>query len=91
MDMKEGTRIVLTAEDGGKEVFFVIEETKINNVNYLLVSKSMDNGSDAYILKDMSAPEEAEARYEFVDDDEEIDYIGKIFAELLDGEDIGLE
>ncbi len=91
MDMKEGTRIVLTADDGEKEVFFVIEETKINNVNYLLVSKSTDNGSDAYILKDMSAPEEKEARYEFVDDDEEIDYIGKIFAELLDGEDIGLE
>lgn len=91
MDMKDGTRIVLTTEEGEKETFFVIEETKINNVDYLLVAKSMDNGSDAYILKDLSEPHEAEARYQFVDDDAEVEYIGKIFAELLDSQEIELD
>ena len=78
-------------DDQGKEVeMVVVEGTRINNVNYILVTE--DNESDeamAYILKDVSNDEDEEAIYEMVDDDSEIDYIGKIFSELL--EDIRIE
>lgn len=76
-------------ETGEELEFFVIEETRINNMNYLMVTDSEDDEeADAYILKDLSKEGDAEAVYEFVDDDDEIDFVGNIFAELLDDIDI---
>lgn len=72
--------------------FFVLEQTRVNGVNYLLVTESEeDDGEEAaaYILKDMSAEEDTESLYEMVEDDRELDAVSKVFAELL--EDIDLE
>jgi uncharacterized protein YrzB (UPF0473 family) len=71
----------------------VLEETRINGMNYLLVTDSTDEDEDGecYILKDMSKQNEEEALYEFVEDDNEIDYLFKIFSELLDGADVDIE
>jgi len=85
-------KIKFTDSQTGEELeFFVIEETRINNMNYLLVTETEedDEEAEAYILKDVSEEGEAEAIYEFVDEDTEIDFVGKIFAELL--EDIDIE
>ncbi|WP_302625640.1 DUF1292 domain-containing protein [uncultured Eubacterium sp.] len=86
-------KIIFVDEDGKEVEMFVVEETRINNVNYILVTD--DDGEDeeatAYILKDISNEEDEEAVYEVVDDDSEIDYIGKIFSELLDGIDVTRE
>ena len=35
--------------------FFCLEQTKINNQNYLLVTEEEDGDSDAYILKEISS------------------------------------
>ena len=35
--------------------FFVVEETRINGVSYLLVTETEDDEAEAYILKDLSA------------------------------------
>lgn len=79
--------------DGEKETvgFFVVEETRIAGVSYLLVTESdeEDEDAEAYILKDLSEDGEAEARYVFVEDDDELEAVSKIFAELL--EDVDLE
>lgn len=82
---------IIFIDDEGKEVeMFVIEETRINNVNYLLVTDDDDSEeAEAYILKDISEEQDEEAVYEIVSDESEIDYIGKIFSELL--EDIDIE
>ncbi len=72
--------------------FHVVEQTRVNNINYLLVTEDTEGGEEeetAYILKDLSSPEDKDAHYEIVEDDEEIDYISKIFSELL--EDIDIE
>lgn len=82
-------KIVFLDEDGNEIEMFVIEETRINNVNYILVAE--DGESDeatAYILKDISDDEDEEAIYEMVDEDSELEYIGKIFSELLEDVDI---
>ena len=42
----------------------------------------------AYILKDLSDDVDSEANYEILEDDNEIEYVAKIFAELLDDVDI---
>ena len=80
--------IIFTDEDGTEIRFYVIEETKLNDVSYLLVSDSEEDAeeAEAYIMKDVSAPEDAEAVYEFVTDETELSALGDIFNELL-GED----
>ena len=52
-------------ENGEKTQFYVIEETRINGINYLLVSESdnEDEEAEAYILKDTSDAASEEAVY----------------------------
>ena len=82
--------IILTSEDGEEIKFYVIEETRIAGINYLLVSDAETEDGDAYILKDTSDSEDSDALYEMVEDDEELSYLSKIFNELLGDEDIEL-
>ena len=80
--------IVFRNEDGTEERFFVIESTKLNDTNYLLVSDSDEDAdeADAFIMKDISAEDDEEAVYEFVTDDTELKALADIFDELLGDE-----
>ena len=40
-------KITFTADDGTKEEFYIEEQTRINGVNYLLVSDSMNDEANA--------------------------------------------
>ena len=79
--------------DGEEEAaeFFLLEQTRLQGVNYLLVTESAEEteDADAYILKDLSADEDTEAIYEFVDDDEELRTVSEIFEKMMDG--VGFE
>lgn len=70
--------------------FFVLEQTRINGMNYILVTESDDEEEDAeaFILKDLSSDGEQEALYEIVEDDEELEAVSKIFSEMLEDVDI---
>lgn len=74
-------------DDNEKVKFYVIEETRVNGMNYLLVSESDDEEAECYILKDVSSQEASEAAYEFVEDDAELDCVFKIFEELIEDEE----
>lgn len=86
-------KITLTTDTGEAVEFYVLEETRINGKNYLLVTDAADDEDEGecYILKDLSKQEESLALYEFVEDDNEIDYLFKIFSELLDGADVDIQ
>ena len=81
----EERKITLVDDDQTLE-FYVVEETKLNGANYLLVTDAEDDDEegDCYILKDMSGADESDALYEFVEDEDELEGLMKIFAELLD-------
>jgi len=84
-------KIKFETDEEGIIEFFVLEETKINGINYLMVTESDDDGDEeavAYILKDTSAVAEADAVYEMVEADDELEYVSKVFAELLEDVDI---
>lgn len=70
--------------------FFVVEQTRINGVSYLLVTETEDEDAQAWILKDLSKDGEEESVYTFVEDDDELEAVSKIFAELLEDVDIEL-
>ena len=69
--------------------FYVIEQTKINDVNYILVADSMDDEAEALILKETMNEEDAEnVVYSEIEDDVELEAIFKVFSEMLDDIDI---
>lgn len=71
--------------NGEEEVeFFVLEQTRINGMNYILVTDTEEDDGDAYILKDLSDDEEEESLYEMVSDDIELDAVAKVFESILD-------
>ena len=81
-------KITFVTDDGGKEEFYVEEQTRINGVNYILVSDSKDDEANAYIMKDVSEEGSQEASYEMVEDDEELLAISKVFEQMLDDVDL---
>lgn len=81
-------KLVFTDENGEDAEFFVLEQTRVNGINYLLVSDSVDEEAEALIVRDMSRDTDTEAIYEIVDDDEELESLSKIFNELLDDIDV---
>lgn len=84
MEENKETKVVNFTTDNGEEIpFFVVEETKIAGENYLLVTDSEDDEADAYILREVSENTE-ESFYEMLEDDDKINAISKVFAELLD-------
>lgn len=79
----ENEQIVFTTDEGEEILLYVIEETRISGVNYLLVSESEDEDADCVILKDNSKDTDTEASYEIVEDDEVLESVAAVFKELL--------
>ena len=82
-------KITCTAPDTQEEIqFFCLEQTTINNQNYLLVTEDEEGDSDAYILREISSEGE-DTIYEMVEEDAQLAAIGKVFSELM--EDVDFE
>ena len=75
-------KISFTTDDGVSE-FYVIDETRISNCNYLLVSDSMEDEAEALILKDISKETDTEAVYVPVEDKVELSAVASVFEESL--------
>ena len=90
--MAQEEKITLQTDVGEDVDFYVLEETRINGMNYLLVTDSEDEDEDGecYILKDVSGSEDADAVYEFVENEDEMDYLFRIFTELMEDMDVEL-
>lgn len=82
-------KIRFLSEDMQEIEFFVLEQTRLNGVSYILVTDSEEDDAECFILKDTSKEEETESIYEMVEDENELSAILKIFEELL--EDIEIE
>lgn len=87
--MEKTTNITFNLEDGTEAVLEVLEETKINGINYLLVIDAVDDeDEEALILKELKNEEE-DTIYVPVEDDKELEALSKVFSELL--EDVKFE
>lgn len=87
--MSENGLIMLTADDGSEEAFFVLEKADIAGVSYLLVTDSVEEDADALILKEIE--ENELITYEVVEDENELKIISKYFEELLEEVELRLE
>lgn len=78
-------KITFTFEGEDQAVeFFVLEQTKLGGVTYILVTDSEEDDAECLILKDLSKVEEDESVYEVVEDDTELLAVSKVFEELLE-------
>lgn len=88
--MDENIVISFVTDDGEEVEFFVLEQTKLNGVDYLLVSDTLDDEDEdveVYIMKEIKE-EDGLTSYEFIEDDNEINIIGKLFQEILEESDM---
>ena len=82
-------KITFMPDDGDTVDFYVLEQTTIGGVNYILVTDAEDDeDGEAYILKAESDAESNEQVYRMVDDDNELAAVSGVFENML--EDIDL-
>ena len=71
--------------DGEEPVeFYVLEQTRIGGVNYILVTDFEEGDGEALILKDISKDGEEESVFTIVSDDEELCAVAGVFENMLD-------
>lgn len=81
-------KIVFSPDGENQVAFYVLEQTRLGGINYILVTDVEDGDGEAFILKDLSEETSEEAIYEIVEDDEELEAVATVFENLL--EDIDL-
>lgn len=86
--MNKQEKIIFTPEGEDPVAFYVLEQTRISGVNYILVTDTEEGDGEALIMKDLSADGEAESVYEIVSDDDELAAVAGVFENML--EDIEL-
>lgn len=80
---------ILFRTEGEEPVeFYVLEQTRIGGVDYILVTDTEEDDGEALILRDVSQQGEEEALYEIVTEDEELNAVSAVFENML--EDIEL-
>lgn len=83
-------KIKFTFEEGAQSAeFFVLEQTKIGGVSYILVTDSQEDDAECLILKETGSQDGGDSIYEIVENDTELSAVSKVFEELL--EDIEIE
>ena len=81
-------KILFMAEDGEQVEFYVLEQTRIGGLDYILVTDTEEDDGEALILKDISNSSDAEALYEIVEDDKEIEAVAAVFGNMLEDVDL---
>ena len=77
-------KITFVPDQGEPVDFYVLEQTRLGGVNYLLVTEEEEGDSDALILKDVSADGDSDAVYEIVSDDKELSAVAVVFEDILE-------
>ena len=91
--MKEFASIPFYTEDGEEIELAILEQTRINGINYLMVSPVEEEGEDiyAFLLKESGSGDSSESTYEEVLDEEEMLSVSKIFEQLMEDIDFEVE
>ena len=86
--MSKLEKIIFRPEGEEPVEFYVLEQTRIGGYNYILVTDVEEGDGDALILKDMSQDGEEESIYDVVSDDEELEAVSGVFADMLEDVDL---
>lgn len=86
MEKKMGKleKITFRVDDEESVDFYVLEQTRIGGVNYILVTDFEEGDGEALILKDLSSDGEEESVFAIVSDEEELNAVSGVFADMLE-------
>jgi len=91
--MKKLDSIPFLTDDGEQVEFSILEQTTINGKNYLLVKEAGDQEEKhddlVYIMRECPGADGDMVSYVFVEEDEELEPVSKVFEQLL--EDLNIE
>ena len=84
---KQEQKIIFETDEGSSE-WYVIDETRINGCNYILVADAPEGDAECMILKDTAPADSKESIYEEITDDNELDIVAGMFEDALGDTDI---
>lgn len=84
MIMARLEKITFQVDENEVVEFYVLEQTMIGGVNYILVTDTEEGDGDALILKDMSGDGEEESIFSIVSDEDELSAVTGIFQNMMD-------
>ena len=82
--MEKAGKITFESEQGEEEIFYVLEQTRIGGIDYILVTDCEEGDGEAMILKDMSGDGEEESIYTAVSDEGELAAVADVFKNMLE-------
>ena len=77
-------KLIFEPEEGNPAEFYVLEQTMLGGIPYILVTEEEEGDGEALILKDISKPGEEEAVYEIVEDETELSAVAAVFEDMLE-------
>lgn len=77
-------KIVFNPEGEDPVEFYILEQTRIGGVNYILVTDFEEGDGEALILKDLSKDGEEESVFAIVSEDEELSAVASVFENMMD-------
>ncbi len=81
-------------EQDGFAEFFVLERTRLNGSEYLLATQDLNQDADGYIFKVIAEQkddnDELMMELELVEDENEMESVGRVFAELM-GDELNIQ
>lgn len=88
-DVERAEKITFNPGQDDSESFYVLEQTRLGGVNYLLVTDCEEGDGEALILKDISGDGEEEGIFQIVSEEGELAAVAGVFENML--EDVELE
>lgn len=82
--MSKIEKITFNPEGEDPVEFFVLEQTRIGGINYILVTDFEEGDGEALIMKDISKDGEEESVFAIVSDEEELSAVAGVFENMLD-------
>lgn len=82
--MGKPEKITFNPEGEAPVEFYVLEQTRIGGYNYILVTDFEEGDGEALILKDLSKDGEEESIFTIVSEDEELEAVSGVFANMLE-------
>ena len=81
-------KLIFQDENGKPVDFCILEQTRVNGKNYLLVADAEEGDGECLILKDTAGDSDQESLYEIVEEEQELDALLGVFGQLLDDVEI---
>lgn len=87
--MEKAGKVTFQLDSGEEESLYVLEQTRIGGIDYILVADCEEGDGEAMILKDISEDGEEEGTYAMVSDEDELAAVAGVFENML--EDVEFE